>query len=74
MSENSVGASQTRPESERLLLTLNEAAERLAISKRTLEREISAGRFGRPVKIGRATRVLAVDIETYVRRLVAAAP
>jgi excisionase family DNA binding protein len=49
-----------------LLLTLNEAAQRLAISRRTLEREIAAGRFPLPIKVRRATRVRASQIDQYI--------
>ncbi len=52
-----------------LLLTLDEAAKALAISKRTLERLINAGEFPRPLKIGRASRVLLADVTTYLQRL-----
>lgn len=52
-----------------LLLTLKEAALRLSLSTRTLHREISAGRFPRPVKIGRATRVPLAVLVAYVRGL-----
>lgn len=52
-----------------LLLTLEEAASRLAISKRTLEREIAAQRFPKPLKIGRASRVPESDVQAYVASL-----
>lgn len=52
-----------------LLLTLEQTAERLSISKRTLEREISKGKFPRPLKIGRASRVPAQDLDGYLQRL-----
>ena len=51
------------------LLTLQQAAATLAISKRTLNRLISAGAFPRPVKIGRASRVPRDDLSTYLDRL-----
>jgi excisionase family DNA binding protein len=51
------------------LLTIKDAAHRLAISTRTIHREIAAGRFPRPVKIGRSTRVPLSALEAYVRRL-----
>lgn len=50
-------------------ITLHEAARRLSVSKRTLHREIAAGRFPAPVKIGRASRVTLVDLELYIVRL-----
>lgn len=51
------------------LLTIKDAAKRLAISPRTIHREISAGRFPRPVKIGRASRVPVSALEAYIQRL-----
>lgn len=48
------------------LLTLAQAAQRLSICKRTLEREIAAGRFPRPLKIATASRVLEADLEAYL--------
>jgi excisionase family DNA binding protein len=51
------------------LLTLPEAAGRLAISKRTLERLISAGDFPPPLKIGRSSRVASRDIAQYLENL-----
>ncbi len=53
------------------LLTLNHAAGRLTISRRTLERLISDGRFPHPVKIGRSSRVLLSDLNAYVAKLTA---
>lgn len=52
-----------------VLLTLNEAAARLSVSRRTLEREISSGRFPKPIKIGRSTRVPTFCLTEYVARL-----
>lgn len=51
------------------LITLREAAQRLAISKRTLEREIAAQRFPKPLKIGRSSRVPEGDLQAYVAAL-----
>ena len=51
------------------LLTLQEAADRLSISKRSLEREIQRGNFPPPLKIGRATRVEVADLVRYVEGL-----
>jgi excisionase family DNA binding protein len=50
-------------------LTLNEAAEMLTVSKRTIMREIARGRFPKPAKIGRSTRVSLADVETYAASL-----
>lgn len=51
------------------LLTLQQAADRLAVSARTLEREIQRGHFPRPLKIGRATRVELSAVLRYVESL-----
>ncbi|MEQ9454559.1 MAG: helix-turn-helix domain-containing protein [Phycisphaeraceae bacterium] len=50
------------------LISLDKAAEILSISKRTLQRLISAGEFPSPVKIGAASRVLVADIERFIER------
>jgi excisionase family DNA binding protein len=54
---------------ERLLFTLNQAAQSLAISKRTLERLIAGGTFPVPLKIGRSSRVPREDIAEYLEQL-----
>ena len=54
---------------ERLLITLNQAALALSISKRTLERLIAGGAFPVPLKIGRSSRVPCEDIVTYLEQL-----
>jgi excisionase family DNA binding protein len=53
------------------LLTMPEAAQRLGISRRSLERLVAAGEFPRPLKVGGASRVLASDVSAYVSRLLA---
>jgi excisionase family DNA binding protein len=52
-----------------LLITLEQAAERLAISRRTLERLISAGEFPSPLKLGRASRLAVSDLDAYCAQL-----
>jgi excisionase family DNA binding protein len=52
----------------RLLLTKREAAEQLAVSLRTIERLISAGRLPL-VHVEGAARVRVADLETYVQGL-----
>lgn len=54
---------------EQLLLTLKQAAQRLAISRRTLERLIASGDFPSPLKIGRSSRVPLSDLQIYFARL-----
>lgn len=51
------------------LLTLEQAAGLLAISKRTLERLIAVGEFSPPLKIGRSSRVASEDVDAYLDRL-----
>lgn len=51
------------------LITLNEAARRLSVCRRTLEREIQRGRFPRPVKVRRTTRVEVASVERYLSML-----
>ncbi len=52
-----------------LLMTLGQAAQRLAISRRTLERLIAAGAFPAPLKLGRASRMAARDVDTFCAQL-----
>jgi excisionase family DNA binding protein len=52
-----------------LLITLEQAAQRLAISRRTLERLIAAGEFPSPLKLGRASRLAVDDIDSYCAQL-----
>lgn len=58
---------QTEP----LLLTVQDVAKRLSVSKRTLEREIVRGRFPKPVRIGRSVRIRLADVSTYLSGLAA---
>lgn len=53
----------------RLLITLNQAASVLSVSKRTLERLIASGIFPTPLKIGRSSRVSSDDIANYLEEL-----
>lgn len=55
-----------------LLITLDDAAKCLHLSRRTIEREISAGRFPRPLKIGRSSRVSMAALQAYIDRLAGA--
>lgn len=47
------------------LLTLDEVAAALRVSRRTVEREVAAGRI-RPVRIGRRRLVSVKELEAYV--------
>jgi excisionase family DNA binding protein len=51
------------------LLTVKQAAEMLAISRRTLERLMAGGEFPPPMKIGRSSRVPAQDVDAFLERL-----
>ncbi len=51
------------------LLTCKEVAARLRVCRRTLEREIAAGRFPRPVRIGRSVRIAESDVQAYITSL-----
>lgn len=53
-------------------LTLTEVAERLHVSRRTVEREVKAGRI-RIVKVRGGTRVTERELAAYVAALVRAA-
>lgn len=54
---------------DRELFTLAHAAQKLAVSKRTLERLIASSAFPPPVKIGRSSRVTRDDIANYLNQL-----
>ena len=47
------------------LLTLDEVAERLRVSRRTVERLIQSGRI-RPTRVGARTLVTDKELEAYV--------
>jgi excisionase family DNA binding protein len=47
------------------LLTLDEVAAALRVSRRTVERLVAAGRL-RPVHVGRRPLITAVELEAYV--------
>jgi len=47
------------------LLTLRQVAQRLALSRRTVERLISAGEL-RPVRFGKAVRVTERELAAFV--------
>lgn len=47
------------------LLTLDDVAERLLVSRRTVERLVGAGRI-RVVRVGRRVRVKSTELEAYL--------
>lgn len=53
------------------LLTLRQAASRIAVCRRTLERLIASGKFPPPLKIGRSSRIPESDVNAYVAKLIA---
>ena len=61
-------AAHSRRVAERLLVTKGEAAERLSVSVRTIERLVAAGRLPL-VHVERAARFRVSDLETYVHDL-----
>jgi excisionase family DNA binding protein len=62
------GAAHSRRVADRLLVTKGEAAERLSVSVRTIERLVAAGRLPL-VHVERAARFRVSDLETYVHDL-----
>ena len=48
------------------LLTIKQVAAYLAVSVRTLERELAAGAFPKPVRIGRLRRWRQEDIDRHL--------
>ena len=51
------------------LLSMPDAAARLAVSIRTLYRLVALGELAAPVKVGRASRIPASDVDRYIERL-----
>jgi excisionase family DNA binding protein len=51
------------------LLPVREAAARLAVCRRTLERLVAAGKFPPFVKVGRASRVFESDVSAFLAQL-----
>ena len=62
-------STRSNPDDDRDLYTLPRAAQKLSVSKRTLQRLIASGAFPTPVKIGRASRVMHEDIAGYLEQL-----
>jgi excisionase family DNA binding protein len=55
-----------------LLIKKPEAARRLSICKRTLERLIASGEFPKPVKIGGGSFIPESDLKNYIEKLMGA--
>lgn len=56
------------PNSNRLLITIEEAARRLAIGRSHIYDQMQRGEF-RSVKIGRSRRILECDLDAFVEQL-----
>jgi excisionase family DNA binding protein len=50
------------------LLTLEQAASQLAVSKRTLYRMIASGEFPRPIRVGGSCRVSQIELVEFLDR------
>ena len=50
-----------------LTLDVNEVAQLLGVSKRTVYRLLDAGQIPKPLKLGNATRWRRTDIELFVK-------
>jgi predicted DNA-binding transcriptional regulator AlpA len=59
----------TQPIEGNQLISVNEAAKRLGIVRRTLERQVSRRNFPQPLKIGAKSLYAVSDVEAYVRKL-----
>ena len=51
------------------LVSVNDAAKLMAISRRTVERLVSGGDLPRPIKIGGCSRFRIRDITAYIERM-----
>jgi excisionase family DNA binding protein len=51
------------------VLTVKEVAAHFRVCRRTIEREIAAGHFPRPLKIGRCSRFTESDLAAYEEKL-----
>ena len=51
------------------LVSVNDAAKLMAISRRTVERLVSAGDLPSPVKIGKSSRFRIRDIINYIEKM-----
>ena len=57
-----------------LLIDVPEAAKRLGVCRRTLEREVEHGHFPRPVKIGRRSLIPVAALRAYAAKLIGPIP
>lgn len=56
----------TSQSSETLLWTMPTLSKRIGLSRSSIYQQIQDGKFPEPVKIGRSSRWLAAEIETWV--------
>lgn len=54
---------------EEALLSVRDTARRLGVSRRTLEREVSRGKFPPPMKIGTKSVYGLSDLRAYIEKL-----
>lgn len=50
------------------MLTLDDVARILAVSRRTVERLVAGGDLPKPVKIGASSRMPEDDVQRYIER------
>ena len=62
---------KSNAEGESRLLSVKQAAQRLGVCRRTLEREVCRKKFPPPMKIGRKSVYLVSDVERYLAKLLA---
>ena len=51
------------------LISIDDAAELLAVCKRSVERRIAEGELPQPLKVGGSSRLRRKDIVAYIERL-----
>lgn len=58
---------ETTTANERLLWSIAETAEALGMSPRTVTRLVDAGKFPRPIRVGKLLRFSREAVETWLR-------
>ncbi|MFC1452843.1 helix-turn-helix transcriptional regulator [Verrucomicrobiota bacterium] len=56
------------------LITINDAAEMLGMSARAVYRLVASQELPGPVKIGRSSRMSAMEVQSYITRLKSCRP
>ena len=67
--EHQQHSSTQKPFAQDHLLDMKDAAARLSVSIRTIYRLVALGELAAPVKVGRASRMPASDLDRYIERL-----